>query len=171
MCSKWFFKQVTSKLAGAHEGQTMHSYKATGITPPINHSHNWCVHGEECMNIAISSIDGHVNELPTLPNFPRLCQLSAIILFQSCAAINKFCMYLNFINVSRSSIKLHNLITAHDFASFSVRLLIALNVLSWVWHSPQSVFDVNTPIMRMVYKLTVDFLYKMTSHQMPFSQL
>ena len=41
-----------------------------------DHSYNWCIHGEECINItipSISSIVRHVNELGLYPNFPRTC--------------------------------------------------------------------------------------------------
>ena len=46
----------------------------------------------------------------------------------------------------RPAKKQHILIAAHYCVSLSVRLLIALNILSWLgWH-PGSVFNVDTPI-------------------------
>ena len=49
-----------------------------------DHSYNWCMHDEECVNISplISSIVRHANELWLSPNFTRLCWLSAIL--QTC---------------------------------------------------------------------------------------
>ena len=54
----------------------------------------------------------------------------------------------------RPAKKLHTFIAAHYCASFSVRLLIALNMLSlsWVWRHPGTVLEVNMPIMRKVCK-------------------
>ena len=51
----------------------------------------------------------------------------------------------------RPTENLHSLIATQDCASFSVRLLIALNMLSWVRRRPGPVFKENTPIIRMVY--------------------
>ena len=65
-----------------------------------------------------TSAKGHVL---TLPNFPRLCWLSAILwLVQGSSCPDG------------PAEKQHTLIAAHDCALFSVRLLIALNMLSWM---------------------------------------
>ena len=78
-------------------------------------SYNWRIHGEECVKIAIPFNWPPCEWTLTLPNSPRLCWLSAIILFQTCGnkcilyvsyevAINIFYMYLNFIKASRSKL-------------------------------------------------------------------
>ena len=111
----------------------------------ISHSYDWCIHGEECLNITIPSIDRHVNELWLFPIL--LGWVGYQPLFRSkLVTINIFYMYLNFINVSVNvwsafviSAKFvplkhyTDLIAAHYCASFSARLIIALNMLSWMW--------------------------------------
>ena len=62
-----------------------------------------------------------------------------------CIKINKCSIFV--ISAMFVPLKTYTLIAAHDCASFSVRLLIALNMLIWVGRHPGSVFNVNTPII------------------------
>ena len=52
----------------------------------------------------------------------------------------------------RPTENLHSLIAAHDCTSFLVRLLIALNMLSWVGHCPGLVYNVNANYKNGLFK-------------------
>ena len=74
-----------------HVRLTLHLYKRQRnsiyrkhVVYTIDHSHNWCIHSEECINITIPLHWPPCEWTLTLPYFLRLCWFSAIILFQSC---------------------------------------------------------------------------------------